>query len=153
MENIKEKKENRVDQEEKRKQPEDIILIVEDDTDIGMMVVEVLSMETPYQAVLVTDSLQAIETLHSARPLLFITDYRLPYMNGLELYDHLQNTHTLENIPTIMMSAHIPPKEELSRRNIHFLNKPFDLNNFLDVIEALLESRNKEQFTMSRRSS
>jgi PleD family two-component response regulator len=44
------------------------VLVVEDDEDIGAMIVVALSQETPYQAVLATDGLQALEMIRSFAP-------------------------------------------------------------------------------------
>jgi CheY-like chemotaxis protein len=117
--------------------PGKTILVVEDDDSIGSLLIEVLSQETPYQALLVTDGLQAIKLVHKIKPSLFITDYRLPHMNGIELYDFLRTTKDLESTPAIIMSAYLP-QEEVKKRNLVSLNKPFDLDDFLDIVEHLL---------------
>ncbi len=115
------------------------ILIVEDDTDIGSMLLQVVTYETAYHAILAIDSLEALNIIKETQPVLFILDYWLPYMNGIELYDHLR-THTgLERTPAIMMSAGLP-HNELAKRDIVGIKKPFDLDNFLQTIETLLTS-------------
>jgi DNA-binding response OmpR family regulator len=114
------------------------ILVVEDDDSIGSLLVEVLSQETPYQAMLVTDGLQALQLVREVKPCLFITDYRLPHMSGIELYDRLCATKDLENTPTIIMSAYLP-QEEVQKRRLVSLNKPFELDEFLDTVETLLQ--------------
>src|SRR5690348_3089374 len=87
------------------------ILVVEDDASIGFLLVEALRQETPYMAMLVSDGIQALKIAHSIKPSLFITDYWLPYINGLELYDRLQATKDLADTPTIIMSAYLPEQE------------------------------------------
>ncbi len=85
------------------------ILVVEDDSDIGLFLIQAISQETPHQALL----------------------------NGIELYDKIHATNGLEHIPTIMISAQLP-KRELQKRAIHSLNKPLELDEFLRLIERLL---------------
>ena len=68
------------------------ILVVEDDEAIGSMLVDVLSLETSCQILLVTDAFQAMRVMRNLRPCLFITDYHLPQMDGIQLYDHLCRT-------------------------------------------------------------
>jgi DNA-binding NtrC family response regulator len=113
------------------------ILVVEDDSDIGLFLIQAISQETPHQALLVTDGFQALKAITNLKPDLFILDYWLPSMNGLELYDKIHATNGLEHIPTIMISAQLP-KRELQKRAIHSLNKPLELDEFLRLIERLL---------------
>ncbi len=115
-----------------------MILVVEDDDSIGFMLVEALSQETPYHAVLVTDGLQALQAVREVKPCLFITDYRLPYMDGIELYDRLHAKKELEDTPAILMSAYLPPDEEVKKRKLVSMNKPFELDELLDTVEKLL---------------
>lgn len=113
------------------------ILVVEDDDSIGALLVEALSQETPYQAVLVTDGLQALQLVHQVKPCLFITDYRLPHMDGIELYDRLRSSRELADTPAIIMSAYLP-EEEVKKRKLVCLNKPFELDELLNTVEKLL---------------
>ncbi len=114
-----------------------IILVIEDDDSIGTFLVEALSQETPYKAVLVTDGLQALQLVDTVKPCLVITDYRLPNMNGLELYDLLKSMSPLKDTPAIIMSAHLPI-QEVRKRNLVGLNKPFELDDLLNTVERLL---------------
>jgi len=116
------------------------ILVVEDDSDIGLFLVQAISQETPHQALLVTDGFQALKAIASIKPNLFILDYWLPSMNGIDLYDRLHATRGLEDVPTIMISAQLP-RRELHKRNIHSLNKPLELDEFLRLVERLLADR------------
>lgn len=102
-----------------------VILVVEDDDSIGTFLVEALSQETPYRALLVSDGVQALQLVNTVKPCLFITDFRLPHMNGLELCDSLKSMQSFKDIPTILMSAHLP-MQEVQKRNIVGLNKPFE---------------------------
>ncbi|EFH87498.1 response regulator [Ktedonobacter racemifer] len=115
------------------------ILIVEDDDYIGSMLVEALRQETPYRPLLVNDGMQALTLVKQVKPCLIITDYRLPLMNGIELYDRLHTLNELAETPTIMMSAYLPPQEEMRKRNLVALNKPFELDEFLDKVDSLLQ--------------
>ena len=113
------------------------ILVIEDDDSIGAFLVEALAQETPYKALLVTDGFQALQIVDKVQPCLFITDYRLPLMNGLELYDLLKAKQTLKDTPAILMSAQLP-EQEVQKRNMVCLNKPFELDDLLNTVERLL---------------
>jgi len=60
-------------------------------------------------------------------------------MNGIELYDKLQARKELAGIPTIMISARLP-MQEIARRNITGVKKPFELYELLRTIEEKLAS-------------
>ena len=113
------------------------ILVVEDDEDIGSFIVEALLQETPHQALLVTNGSKALETVKTIKPNLFVLDYLLPRMNGIDLYDQLHATKELEHIPAIMMSANLPASEA-RKRKITCLKKPFELDELLQTIEKLI---------------
>jgi CheY-like chemotaxis protein len=87
-----------------------------DDDSIGPLLVEALSEETPYKALLVTDGCQALRVASDIKPCLFITDYRLPRMNGIELYDRLHLAKELADTPAIIMSAYLPDEEVAKRK-------------------------------------
>lgn len=113
------------------------VLLVEDDVNIGEVLVQAIMQETPHFAILAADGFEALNTVQNIRPNLFILDYHLPRMNGIELFDHLHAMETLEHVPAIMISARLPEKE-LARRNMQGMNKPIDLDEFLQRIEELL---------------
>lgn len=113
------------------------ILIVEDDTDIGLLLCELLSQETPYKAIWVSDGMQALQLASTMKPDLCITDYWLPSINGIELYDRLHEMKDLANVPTILISAYLP-EHEVEKRQIVGMHKPFEIDDLLDTIERLL---------------
>ena len=113
------------------------VLVVEDDTGIGNFLVQAISQETSHHALLVADGFQALKAVASIKPSLFILDYQLPRMNGIELYDKLHTTKGLEEIPAIVISARLP-KHEIEKRKIIAMSKPLELDDFLNTIEKLL---------------
>jgi len=120
-----------------------ILLVVDDDEDIGEFIAQALKDETPYQVLHVTDATRALEAVNSIKPSLFILDYSLPGIDGLKLADHLHSIDGLETVPTVMMSAIVPPTKEMRKRKITFLSKPFDLNDLFATIEKLLAEQKK----------
>ena len=113
------------------------ILIAEDDTAIGDFLVLALKTETPYQSIYVSDGVQALEAVKTLVPDLFILDYQLPQMNGLEIYDHFHSIEEFKDIPVLLMSANAPI-QEIAKRRIYSIKKPFDLTELLQKIEELL---------------
>ncbi len=113
------------------------VLVVEDDTGIGNFLVQAILQETPYHAMLVADGFQALKAVANIKPSLFILDYQLPRMNGIELYDQLHATKGLEHIPAVVISARLP-RQEIEKRKIIAMSKPLELDDFLNTIENLL---------------
>ena len=116
---------------------EKTILIVEDDAATGELLYLFLSEETPHRAILVSDAFQALKVIKDVTPNLFLVDYRLPRMNGKELYNQLRTTKGLEHIPTIMTSTNAL-EQEAEDPNVTVCLKPFDLDDLLATIEKLL---------------
>ena len=115
-----------------------MVLVVEDDVGIGNFLVQAILQETSHQAMLVTDGFQALKAVASIKPSLFILDYQLPRMNGIELYDQLHAMQGFENIPAIIVSARLPRKE-IEKRKVIPMNKPLELDDFLNTIDRLLD--------------
>ena len=113
------------------------ILVVEDDENIGELIVEAFIQETPYQAMLATDGKQALKIVQNVKPNVLLLDNNLPDMKGIELFDRIQVEKELENVPVLLMSANVPV-QEVKKRNLFCLNKPFELNDLLQTIERLL---------------
>lgn len=117
------------------------ILLVEDDKDIGAFLVEVLQDEMHHVALHVLDAIHALEAVKSIKPSLFMLDYHLPGINGLELSDRLNALEGLETVPTLLLSASPPPRNVMQQRHISFLAKPFELPDLLQAIEELLPAQ------------
>ncbi len=121
--------------------PSKLIFIVEDDEEIGNLLLQIIEQETIHKAIHHVDARNALQAATQVMPHLLLLDYSLPDMNGLELYDWLQSFEHLKNIPTILMSARNPPLEEIQRRGILYLRKPFAVTELLAIIKKLFASK------------
>ncbi len=116
------------------------IMIVEDDCDTGQFIVEAILQETGYHPLLLNNGFLALKVAQYRKPALFIIDYYLPKMNGLVLYERLHACKILEDVPCLIISA-APLKEleeVMQRGKLALLSKPFELQQFLDLIERLI---------------
>lgn len=114
------------------------ILVVDDDVNIGLIIVELIREETSHRALHHTTGSQAIQTTSATPIQLFILDYQLPDMSGFELHDRLHKLDHLQNVPTLLISALQPSRQEMEKRMITFLAKPFDMLELLQIISSLL---------------
>ena len=121
--------------------------MVEDDDSIGDLLVQAFTQETSHQALLVTDGVQALEAAGKLKPDLFIIDYLLPGMNGLQLFDHLQSLETFEQVPTIMITVATMTEDiqaVLRDRSVALITKPLDLADLLDYLEYLHKNSHQQ---------
>jgi CheY-like chemotaxis protein len=115
-----------------------LIFVVDDEVDIGMLVVQFIQEEMGHRAIHHRTGNQAIQACQKHSPHLLILDYGLPDMTGLELHDQIHAFDHLRNIPTLVISARRPPQKELRQREILYIAKPFDLTQMQNVITRLL---------------
>jgi CheY-like chemotaxis protein len=115
-----------------------VILIVEDEETICDFIVRLLEQETPYKPLSAPNAIQALELVDVIKPDLFMLDYQLPGIDGLELFDRLHVMKGLEAVPALMFSANALSQKALRERHIPFLLKPFDLDDLLQIVERLL---------------
>lgn len=120
------------------------ILIVEDDADIGNFLQELIEEETPYNTAVISNGLHALEQAPQIYPCLLLLDYRLPGVNGIELYDLLQEKKETHGVPAIMMSATLPVAE-LQRRGIYQLRKPMDIGSVIRMITHAIATAEEQQ--------
>lgn len=117
------------------------VLVVDDDP-AQFDPLALLLSEEHYNVLSAGSGRQALNVVAQAAepPQLFLFDYDLGEMTGLELYDCLHACPLYEHIPAIMVSCYLPQPEELQRRAITGIAKPYDLDVILariaDVISA-----------------
>jgi CheY-like chemotaxis protein len=119
-----------------------IILIVEDDQAIGEVISTIIVQETPYPSCIVESGNDALHLLQTLKPEVIILDYRLPDMTGIDLYDRLQASNDLRTIPVVLTSAS-NHQDEIEKRDILMLDKPFDIDDLLDAIHQCVFTNTK----------
>ena len=115
-----------------------LIMVVEDDEQIGTFIVQLIYQETRHFAIHHPTPANALEWATQHMPHLFILDYGLPGMNGLELHDRLHDFEHLKYAKSILISAISPPTVELKKRDMIFLAKPFNVLTLIELIERLV---------------
>lgn len=114
------------------------ILIVEDDPTIGMLLQEVIQRNTLYQVIWATRASEALQAIKDTVPDLLLLDYFLPDMNGIELYDSLQNAPEQKHIPAIMLTASLNSiTQQLQERQIIGMSKPFHISELISLIKQM----------------
>ena len=115
------------------------IFIVEEDSSTRSMLIESILQESSYYPVLLTDGFQALKLTMHIKPSLFLIDYYLPKMNGIELYDHLHEREELRDVPAIIIDACLNDhRQAIEKRGLVAISKPFDVNELLTTIHEVL---------------
>ncbi|GHO63389.1 hypothetical protein KSC_022810 [Ktedonobacter sp. SOSP1-52] len=117
--------------------PVKTILIIEDDPDIGEILVQSFKDEFPCQAILVGDGFAALKITRTLLPNVILLDYLLPGMDGLECVEALRATKGIEQTPILLMSANLP-KRARERKDLIVVEKPFELDRLLRLVQELL---------------
>ena len=112
------------------------ILVLDDEFDILSALVAVLK-HAGYDVVALSNGRDGLEYLKAHKPALIISDMMMPYISGLELLKRLQEMPDRRDVPAVLMSC-VPPKASLKERGwAAVLEKPFDIDALLAVVEDL----------------
>ena len=121
--------------------PPKLILLVEDDPANAQLFLHILTQEASFRVFWATNGRAAWHFTQHMKPQLFLLEYSLPDMNGIRLYDRLHARKELEAVPALIVGASLKEGEEdIKRRGLLAVEKPFDLDEFLSAIESLFAS-------------
>jgi len=113
------------------------ILIVEDDMTNGEVLSLIITHETDCHPLVVTNADDALKIVQHNKPNLFILDYHLPGLNGIQLYNKLHAIAEFDVTPAIFLSA--SQIESMTEPlNVAFIEKPFELDALVHTIHKLL---------------
>jgi DNA-binding response OmpR family regulator len=119
--------------------PAKVILVVEDDEGNAEVLRYLLSQETGYLVSVAADARAALQCISQNQPHLFILDYRLPGMTGMELYEHLHPHSQFNQIPALILSACLEDSHEvIASHKLLALAKPFHVDELLSLIAKVL---------------
>jgi CheY-like chemotaxis protein len=116
------------------------LVIVEDDQANREVLEMLLSSETPYQLLVLKsgyEALKRVDEIIASHPVLFLLDYQLPTMTGLDLYAQLHALPDLNAVPALILTAYDDPEVVaiITDHGLPFLLKPFDINDLLQTID------------------
>jgi CheY-like chemotaxis protein len=121
--------------------PLTLILLVQDDQENAQLFAHILSQEVACYVIWATNGLAALRFTQHVRPQLFLLDYSLPDMNGIQLYDRLHARRDLEAVPALIMGASLEAaRDDIQQRGLLAVEKPFDLDESLSYIASTIAS-------------
>lgn len=116
------------------------IVIVDDAKYLAIGLAEILELEG-FETRFAFDGIEALRVMRTFVPNLVVTDLRMPKMDGFELIDAIRHDETLKEVPIIAITASIGPEcrdQVIETGANHFVAKPFDDEQLLEVIKTLL---------------
>jgi len=120
----------------------DYLLVVEDIPDILKLLEATLTFKG-HRVVTARNGEEALEAMERERPALVITDILMPKMDGFSLVHRLRINPDTRDIPVVFLSAtYVAPEDKAFALTIgvtRFIEKPVALNEFVPIIEKLLE--------------
>ncbi len=123
-------------------QKDQTILIIEDDVHIREMLSEFLQQHN-YTPILAQDGLQGMSLIENEHFDLVIVDIKLPFVSGIGLIQFVKQLNP--ELPTICITGYgYTPKNIAELENAdQVLTKPFDLKDFLNIVQDLLQQSTK----------
>jgi DNA-binding NtrC family response regulator len=116
------------------------IIVVDDDESIRKTFFLILQKD--YRVYLAKDSKEALQRFKRAKIDLIIADYKLPYLNGVEMISKFRELGYRGNVILISAYPDLVNVDELSRLSIsHFFVKPLDLDSINISVDRLLNSK------------
>ncbi len=123
-----------------------LILLVEDDPANAQLFLHILTQEASFRVFWATNGRAAWHFTQHVKPQLFLLEYSLPDMNGIILYDRLHARKELATVPALIVGASLKGVEDdIKRRGLLAVEKPFDLDKFLSAFESVFASSSEKR--------
>ena len=127
------------------------VLVIDDEENI----IEFIRLGLRYEGFHVesaSDGEQGVTAAQRINPDLVILDVMMPGIDGLEVCRRLRDNPTTHDVPILMLTA----KDEVKDRIIglktgadDYLTKPFDFDELLERIRAILRRQNRARASMT----
>jgi len=119
-----------------------LILVVDDDTDLVEMVSMKLESEN-FRVAKAYDGVEAMDKIRAERPALIILDVMMPRKDGYTLCDELKTSDNYKDIIVVLLTAvteaisstnytHLGGKTTLAN---DFVTKPIDLDKLMEIVK------------------
>ena len=120
----------------------DYLLIVEDDPDILHLLDAALTFRG-YQVVTARNGKEGLDIIQLKRPVVVIADIMMPKLDGFGLVHRIRIQPETRDIPVVFITATYVSREDqafaLHLGATRFIQKPLDLDKFLETIKDLLD--------------
>jgi len=122
-----------------------VVLVVDDDP-VNFDVIEILLFKEEYELHYKNNGVDAIATLAEINPDIILLDVMMPYMDGIEVCQHIKNAKKWQHVPIIIISA-LSDKEDLARcldaGADDFISKPINSLELLARVRSMLRIKSQ----------
>ena len=125
------------------------ILVVEDNLDNYELVRTILEI-AGYDSFLAVNGRDGVIAARKQKPDLILMDMALPEMDGWDATKRIREDPETAHIPLVALSAYTLPSERkraLEAGVDAYLSKPFDANQFIQLVESTLENSKGRMIT------
>lgn len=119
------------------------ILVADDEPSMRLNIIELLE-EEGYSILQASNGSEAIQLAVEHQPLLVLMDIKMPELSGLQALKTIKNK--LPQIPIVIFTAYgsnEKPIEAMKAGAFDYLEKPFDIDEFLSIVNTAVEQRKK----------
>jgi CheY-like chemotaxis protein len=112
-------------------------MIVDDDRTTVSLLQTLLELDG-FDVVLAADGTSALDKAHQTKPDAFLVDFNLSDIEGTEFVKQLRADDVFRQVPVIMASGMEREPEALAAGANHFLIKPFDPGDLVELLNRYL---------------
>jgi CheY-like chemotaxis protein len=123
-------------------------ILLADDSLTIQKVVELTFSDSDYELVCVSNGQRALEKVREEQPDLILADVVMPEKNGYEVCEAIKGNPATARIPVVLLSGTFEPFDRDRAERIGadaIVSKPFDSQQLLAQVEALLSRAPREQ--------
>ncbi len=121
------------------------ILVADDEPSMRLNIIELLEDEG-YSILQASNGSEAVQLAIEHQPLVILMDIKMPELSGLQALKTINSQ--LPQIPIIIFTAYgsnEKPIEAMKAGAFDYLEKPFDIDEFLSIVHAAVEQRKKRK--------
>src|SRR5215212_7942474 len=113
-----------------------VILVVDDDVAIRLLIQDVLD-DAYYKVILVADGSAALTAMETVVPDLVTLDLDMPGLHGGQVLELIRQQEHLRDVKIVIISSATIIAPRVKKLAQAILQKPFDIDDLLDVIQRL----------------
>jgi len=118
------------------------ILLIDDEINLAQVVAVCLESFKGWQVAVANSGKEGLRLLETIKPDAILLDVMMPEMDGISVYQNLQNNSETQNIPVIFLTAkvQVSDRERFAQlRIVGTIAKPFEPLKIADQIAELLD--------------
>ena len=119
-------------------------ILVVDDSSTNIVLLEAILNGQGYQIETAQSVKEAYQIIKKEEVSLILLDLLMPRVSGFDFLKEIKNNDTTKDIPVIIVSAVADPenkKKSMELGALDFINKPIDIQDFIERIEAILKKK------------